>query len=165
MNLLMKTSQRATLSAVIWLISVLTTRAADGGTVKPTGDDALRQAVVGTWCYEQDAGVASVTMFTTYREDGTAIQLIKTKFVFKKAAGVWIENRWKIEHGDLHLTPVRFRAHANDAKIDLDEAVRQLSRVDGREMLYVLKGKERKEDKVPGVPEDVQKMIDELSKK
>ena len=161
----MNTFPRTPWIAVVLLLWLGAARAMGEDTTVRGGDDALRHAVIGTWSYEQDAGIASVTMFTTYREDGIAIQLIKTKFVFKKASGVWIENRWKIEHGALHLTPVRFRAHADDAKIDLAEADRQLSRVDGREMLYVLKGKEKKESKVPGVPEDVQKMIDELSKK
>ncbi len=161
----MNPSPRARWFAVVLMLGLGAAHAASEDTTARSGDDALHHKVIGTWCYEQDAGVASVTMFTTYREDGIAIQLIKTKFVFKKASGVWIENRWRIEHGALHLTPVRFRAHADDAKIDLAEAVRQLSRVDGREMLYVLNGKEKKESKVAGVPDDVQKMIDELSKK
>ena len=128
-------------------------------------DDALRRATLGTWLYEQNAGVATVAMYTTYREDGTAIQLLKTKFLFKKAAGIWIENRWTIRDGAVHLTPVKFRAHSDDAKIDLDEAVRQILRLDDKEMVYTLKGKERKELKTATIPDDVQQMIAELSKK
>jgi hypothetical protein len=112
-------------------IALLATRALGDSPTAPASDTALHRAIVGTWLYEKNAGVASVAMFTTYREDGTAIQLIKTKFMFQQASGVWIENRWKILNGVLLLTPVRYRAHSSGAEVDLKEATRQILRVDG----------------------------------
>jgi hypothetical protein len=165
MILPMKASLSFSLLTLLLPLAFFTTRISGETTFAPAGDDALRRTVTGTWLYEQNAGIASVAMYTTYREDGTAIQLIKTKIIFKKAEGVWIENRWSIQKGALHLTPVRWRAHSDDAKVEMDEAVRQLLSVDRHEMLYQLKGKERKESRVTGMPNDVQTMIDELSKK
>jgi hypothetical protein len=164
MKPVMRLSRQVLLFAQFLTLSLLTPRALAAPTAAPSPDAALRRALIGTWLYEQDAGLASVAMYTTYREDGTAIQLIKTKFLFKKARGVWIENRWSILNGELHLSPVRFRAHSDDAKIDLAEAIRQRVSADSREMRYELNGKERKESK-SGIPDEVQQMIDELSKK
>ena len=164
MNLFMNSSMRRLLFALLLPLSLLAVRASGDTTATPSADAALRHAVIGTWLYEQDAGVASVAMYTTYREDGTAIQLIKTKFIFQKAKGVWIENRWNIQNGELHLTPLRFRAHSDDAKVDREEAIRQRLSVDHREMLYQLKGKERKENRTL-IPDDVQQMIEKLSQK
>ncbi len=161
----MKIPLRSTLLTLFLPVTFLATHAFAETVAAPGADEALHRAVIGTWLYEQNAGIASVAMYTTYREDGSAIQLIKTKFMLKKATGVWIENRWSIQNGALHLTTLRFRAHNEDAKIDLGESVRQLLSVDDREMRYQLRDKERKEAKAAGLPDDVQKMIDELSKK
>lgn len=128
------------------------------------GDDAaLRRDVRGTWIDEQNAGVASVGMFTTCRDDGTAIQLIKTMFVFKRAKGVCAGNRWRIGNGNPVLTPLRHRAHDSCAKIEMTEATRSQLRLSGDEFAYQLKGGERTESRVTRVPDDVQAMIDELS--
>lgn len=129
-----------------------------------TDDGSLRRAVLGTWLHEQSAGVASVAMFTTYREDGTAIQLLKTKIVFRPAKAIYIENRWRIENGTLFLTPVRFRAQDEAAQIELTEAARSALTITADRMTYQLKGKTRPETKVDRLPADVQALIDELSK-
>ena len=155
---------RLFLTALLGCVTSLSVRAADGTVTIENRDAALHQTVVGTWLSAQDAGVASVAMYTTYREDGIAIQLIKTKFIFQKAKGVWIENRWSIRNGELHLTPLRFRASSDDAKVDQEEAVRRSLSVDAHEMAYELKGKERKERR-SSLPGDVQQMLVELAPK
>lgn len=152
-------------SQPIRLLALFVAAVAAAAISTASDDAALRRAVVGTWLYEQNAGIASVAMFTTYQPDGTAIQLIKTKFVFKQAKGVWVENRWRIENGTLVLTPVRFRAHDADAKVEMTEATRSQLRFNGDQFTYQLKGKDRTETKVPRLPDDVQAMIAELSKK
>ncbi len=161
----MKSFLRSILLALVLPALLPAGSASAGASAGLPADETLRHAVLGTWLYEQNAGIATVAMFTIYRDDGIAIQLIKTKFLFKQAKGVYIENRWRIENGTLYLSPVRYRAHSEDAKVDLEEAARQLLKVDSRAMRYQLKGKEREETKAGLVPDDVQAMIDELSRK
>lgn len=127
-------------------------------------DDDLRRALIGTWLYEKNAGVAAASVYTTYRDDGIAIELIKVKVVFKKATGVWTKFQWRVENGALRLTPLLYRTDTDDTHVSMTEVVRKLLRVDGREMLFTREGKERK-DVAAEIPPDVQKMIDELSKK
>jgi hypothetical protein len=127
------------------------------------GDDALRRAVIGTWLHEKSAGVAKASVYTTYRDDGTAIELIMVKIVFKKATGVWTKYQWQVEHGALRMTPLLYRSNNEDTHVALTEIVRELRRVDQREMVFFREGKERK-DVAAEIPPDVQKMIDELSR-
>ena len=138
--------------------------AADNTATAPASDEALRRAVIGTWLHERTIGVAAVTIYTTYREDGVAVELVRIKIVFKKAAIAWAEYRWSIDHGELHLLPLRFHANTDDATSDTTEVVRQLISVSDREMSFRRQGKERK-DLAATLPEDVQKLIDELARK
>ncbi|MBI3885482.1 MAG: hypothetical protein HY302_07110 [Opitutae bacterium] len=146
--------------ALLMLLAVLPIRAADNS----PSDDIFRRAVVGTWLHEKNAGVATVAVYTIYREDGVAHELVKIKFAFQKATSVWTEYRWSVAHGVLHLAPVRSRAQADAADVNLEKVERQLVSVTAREMHFRRKGKERQDRKVV-LPGDVQKMFAELAAK
>lgn len=155
---------RSFLLALFLTCSCVLARASDPTAAAPAGsDDSLRRAVVGTWLLEKNLGVGSVAIYTTYREDGIAIEFAKIKFLFKKATGAWTEYRWSIQNGELHLVPLRFKTNTPDDEGDTEETVRQIVRIDQREMLMQRKGKDRKDTRST-IPADVQKMIDELSK-
>lgn len=144
-------------------ISALSLKAANEAAAGLPPDLALRQAILGSWVYEKNVGIASVAVYTTYRDDGTATELLRMKIVLKKATGVWTEYRWHIENGDLHLLPVRSRTNSDDTRADMEETVRQLVRVDSTELFFRRKGKERT-DRRTTVPDDIRKMTAELSK-
>lgn len=159
---------KSTLRWLLLLITIpvisLALHAANEAPATPPPDATWRQAILGTWLHEKNVGVATVALYTTYHSDGTAIELLKLKFLFKKPTGVWTEYRWHIENGALHLMPVRSRTNSDDTQVDMEETVRELIRVDSTELFFRRKGKERLEHRA-AIPADVQKLIDELSQK
>ncbi|MBI2813864.1 MAG: hypothetical protein HYX71_06235 [Opitutae bacterium] len=159
---------KSTLPRILLLIAFplisVSLQATNAVPAAPPPDAVWRQSILGTWLHEKNVGVATAALYTTYRADGTAIELLKLKFLLKKPTGVWTEYRWHIENGRLHMMPVRSRSSSDDTQVDLEEIVRQLVRVDSKELFFRRKGKERQEHRAT-IPADVQKMIGDLSQK
>ncbi|MDI1319966.1 MAG: hypothetical protein PSW75_07200 [bacterium] len=153
------------LLALFLPVAVLAAPAAGEPTTQLPQDAVLRQAIVGTWLSEKSAGIASVTAYATYREDGSASQILRVKVIFKQAMWVWIKQSWTIVDGTLRVTSERFASNSDQAQVDLSVAHRQLLALDAANLNYRVKDKEQHETKVGGPPADFRKIADELAHK
>lgn len=126
-------------------------------------DENLRRAIVGTWFREKNAAIASVATYTTFHEDGTVIELIKIKVVFKRVVGTLVESNWDIQHGELTITPIRIRSNTDSIQRDNQPIVRHLVSINNQDMVSQGKEKERTDIRTT-IPADAQNLIDELAK-
>ncbi len=132
----------------------------------PLPDDVtLRRAIVGIWCREQNAGIASGTTYSVYREDGTAFQIIRAKIVFKSTMWIWIRQTWKIESGVLSVKSEQTASNSDESQTDIGITNYDLVSLDARQMKFRSKSKERVADKVATLPEEFRKVADTLAKK
>lgn len=66
---------RPLLLACLLPLALLPARASDDPVQPAT-------ALIGTWVHEKNVGIAKVTIHTTYRDDGTAVELVRVKPIF-----------------------------------------------------------------------------------
>lgn len=137
--------------------------ASDNLVEMPVSDDILRHNIIGSWFREKSAGVASVATYTIYHDDGTVVELIRAKIIFKKATGMLVESQWSIQQGDLIISPVRVQSNSDNLSRDKGKVVRHLLKVSSDELLSQSKDKVRKDIRAT-IPADVQELIEELSK-
>lgn len=147
---------RPLLLACLLPLALLPARASDDPVQPAT-------ALIGTWVHEKNVGIAKVTIHTTYRDDGTAVELVRVKPIFGHPSHVWTEYRWSLADRELRLTPLRSKADSPDEPTLKEDVVRQLVSIDAREMRLRRKDRERTDTRAD-LPSEVQKKIDELSR-
>ena len=127
-------------------------------------DAALRQAIVGSWRLEKEAGIASATSYTTYREDGSASQILRVKVIFKQPMWIWIKQGWTIHDGALFVTSQCSASNSDQAQVDVSTVCRVLLELAGPHLKYRIKDKQQNESRAAALPEEYARMSDELAR-
>ena len=120
-----------------------------------------RKMLLGTWEYKASGVLKSLTGYTTYKEDGTCLQIARGK-----ALGMtkWIfgETRWRLEGDQLSISVLRSNMGVPVGKTDSS----RLLRLSDSEFTYrESDGTVRTEHRVTSVPKEFQAQLEDAQKK
>ena len=120
-----------------------------------------RKMLLGTWEYKAPGVLKSLTGYTTYKEDGTCLQIARGK-ALGMTKWIFVETRWRLEGDQIPISILRSNIGAPVGKTDSS----RILRLSDSEFTYrESDGTVRTEHRVTSVPKEFQAQLEDAQKK
>ena len=120
-----------------------------------------RKMLLGTWEYKATGVLKSLTGYTTYKQDGTCLQIARGK-ALGMTKWIFVETRWRLEGDQLPISILRSNIGVPVGKTDSSRVLR----LSDSEFTYrESDGTVRTEHRVTSVPKEFQAQLEDAQKK
>jgi hypothetical protein len=141
----------------LFVLAFFLLHAVDAVSAEPTFD---RRMLLGTWEYKAPGTFKSLTGYTTYKADGTCIQIARGK-ALGMTKWIFLEMRWRLEGDQIPISIVRSNIGVPVGKTDSS----RILRLSDSEFTYrESDGTERTERHVSTIPEEFRAQLETLQR-
>ena len=120
-----------------------------------------RKMLLGTWEYKLPGVLNGLTGYTTYKDDGTSLQIARGK-ALGMTKWIFVEARWRLEGDQLPISILRSNIGIPVGKTDSS----QVLRLSASEFTYrESDGTVRTEHRVTSIPKEFQAQLEDAQRK